>query len=78
MQDRETTSWRRKSDPSTVPEGKRADEPRETPMQTNAQKLETWEDEGGRTGRRRADGQHLFRDLADSGRRQRHALCGRP
>jgi CheY-like chemotaxis protein len=50
MQDRETTSWRRKSDPSTVPEGKRADEPCETPMRTNAEKLETWEDEGGRTG----------------------------
>jgi hypothetical protein len=51
MQDRVTTSWRRRSDPSTDPDGKRGDAPRESPMRTNAEKLETWEDEGGRTGR---------------------------
>jgi CheY-like chemotaxis protein len=51
MQDRVTTSWRRRSDPSTGPDGKWGDEPRESPMRTNAEEIESWEDEGGRTGR---------------------------
>lgn len=51
MRDRVTTSWRRRSDPSTYAEGKHVDEPREPPTRTHAEKLETWEDEGGRTGR---------------------------
>lgn len=50
MQNGVTTSWRRRSDPSTDPYRKPADEPRESAMRTNAERLETWEDEGGRTG----------------------------
>jgi CheY-like chemotaxis protein len=51
MQDHVTTSWRRRSDLSADPHGKRADTPQESPMRSNAERLETWEDEGGRTGR---------------------------
>lgn len=50
MEDRVTTSWRRKSDASTRPGDERADENSGSAMRSNAEKLETWEDEGGRTG----------------------------
>jgi len=47
MRDGMTTSWRRWSDtPTDPPRTTRAD----PPMRANAEKLEAWEDEGGRTG----------------------------
>jgi CheY-like chemotaxis protein len=49
MNDKVVTSWRRRSDASPRSDHALADEPRDSP--TNAEKLETWEDEGGRTGR---------------------------
>jgi CheY-like chemotaxis protein len=51
MKNRVTTSWRRRSDPSTDPDARWGDEPRESPMRSNAEELESWEDEGGRMGR---------------------------
>ena len=51
MQDRVTSSWRRKSDASTHSDDERVDEQDASSMRANADKLEAWEDEGGRTGR---------------------------
>jgi len=51
MKDYVTTGRRRRSGASAGVDGNRADEPRESPIRTNADALETWEDEGGRTGR---------------------------
>jgi len=51
MKDYVTTGRRRRSGASAGVDGNRADEPRESPMRIDADKLETWEDEGGRTGR---------------------------
>jgi PleD family two-component response regulator len=46
MQDRATTTWRRRSDIAAAS----ADEKTGTSMRSSAEKLEAWEDEGGRTG----------------------------
>ena len=52
MKDYVTTGRRRRSGASAAGvDGNRADEPRDSPMRINADELETWEDEGGRTGR---------------------------
>lgn len=50
MQDRVTTSWRRRSDASASSDDKRVDEKSASSMRDNADKLEAWEDEGGTTG----------------------------
>jgi CheY-like chemotaxis protein len=50
MEDKTTTSWRRRSDASTAPDDKRIDERSAPSMRANAEKLETWEDEGGKIG----------------------------
>jgi PleD family two-component response regulator len=50
MQDRPTTPWRRRSDKSTGSDDKQADEQSAASLRANAEKLETWEDEGGRAG----------------------------
>ena len=51
MQDRVTTSWRRRSDSSASSAGKPVGEKRASSMRATADKLEAWEEEGGRTGR---------------------------
>jgi CheY-like chemotaxis protein len=50
MQDTVPTSWRRRSDPSIDSNDKRVDDEGASAMRTNAEKVEAWEDEGGRTG----------------------------
>ena len=50
MQERVTTSWRRRSDPSPNSDDKRVDEKSASSMRAQADKLAAWEDEGGRTG----------------------------
>jgi CheY-like chemotaxis protein len=50
MQDRVTSSWRRRSDLPSNPDEKRGDENSASSMRSNAEKLEAWEGEGGTTG----------------------------
>lgn len=50
MQDRVTTSWRRRSDASAGSDDERVGEKSASSMRAAADKLEAWEDEGGRTG----------------------------
>jgi CheY-like chemotaxis protein len=50
MQERQTT-WRRKSDPAPAPDETPVDEQSASSMRNNAEKLETWEGEGGTMGR---------------------------
>jgi PleD family two-component response regulator len=50
MQDRPTTSWRRRSDTSASSDENRVAEQSASSMRAKAEKLEAWEDEGGSTG----------------------------
>lgn len=50
MEDKPTSSWRRRSDASTHSDDERADDPGASSARVNADKLEAWEDEGGRMG----------------------------
>jgi hypothetical protein len=51
MQDRITTSWRRRTDATRAADDKQVDEKNASSMRANAEKIEAWEDEGGRAGR---------------------------
>lgn len=51
MQDRVNSSWRRRSDAPPATDDKRVDEKNAFSMRANAEKIEAWEDEGGRAGR---------------------------
>jgi len=55
MQDRVTSSWRRRSDVSNPPDSKRAEQKGRPSMRDNAEQIEAWEDEGGRAGRVSSD-----------------------
>jgi hypothetical protein len=50
MQDKVATSWRRRSDPSPDSDDERVGEKSASSMRADADKLDAWEDEGGRTG----------------------------
>jgi CheY-like chemotaxis protein len=50
MQDTVTRVWRRRSDSPSDSDDKRVDEKSAPSMRANAEKLETWEDEGGTMG----------------------------
>jgi CheY-like chemotaxis protein len=51
MKDNLTTRWRRRSGASAGADSGQADVPREPTTRTDAERLETWEGEGGPTGR---------------------------
>ena len=54
MQERVQTSWRRRSDSSAIAVARRADDKSDS-LRDNAEKIEAWEDEGGKTGRVSSD-----------------------
>lgn len=55
MQDRVTSSWRRRSDASSHPDNEHADEKGGSALRDNAAQIEAWEDDGGRAGRVSSD-----------------------
>jgi CheY-like chemotaxis protein len=50
MQERVTSSWRRRSDTASHSDKERADEESGSSLRDNAEQIEAWEDDGGRAG----------------------------